>query len=106
MPYESQTALGALRDGTAICGGYAHALKLLLEKAGIPCVNVTGSYYGENHMWNCALIDGQWLYLDATADRGGLRSRFLLTGDELSALGSHTWKREQVEALTLALAGA
>ena len=57
-------------------------------------------------MWNCALIDGQWLYLDATADRGGLRSRFLLTGDELSALGSHTWKREQVEALTLALAGA
>lgn len=106
MPYESQTALGALRDGTAICGGYAHALKLLLEKAGIPCVNVTGSYYGENHMWNCALIDGQWLYLDATADRGGLHSRFLLTGDELSALGSHTWKREQVEALTLALAGA
>ena len=54
-------------------------------------------------MWNCARIDGQWLYLDATADRGGLRSRFLLTGDELSALGSHTWKREQAEALTRAL---
>lgn len=103
MPYESQTALGALRDNLAICGGYAHAMKLLLEKAGIPCVNVTGSYYGENHMWNCARIDGQWLYLDATADRGGLRSRFLLTGDELSALGSHTWKREQAEALTRAL---
>ena len=103
MPYESQTALGALRDGTAICGGYAHAMKLLLEKVGIPCVNVTGSYYSENHMWNCARIDGQWLYLDATADRGGLRSRFLLTGDELSALGSHTWKREQAEALTRAL---
>ena len=76
---------------------------LLLEKAGIPCVNVTGSSYGENHMWNCARIDGQWLYLDATADCGGLRTRFLLTGDELSALGSHTWKREQAEALTRAL---
>ena len=27
MPYESQTALGALRDGIAICGGYSHAVK-------------------------------------------------------------------------------
>lgn len=103
MPYESQTALGALRDNLAICGGYANAMKLLLEKADIPCVNVTGSYFSENHMWNCAYIDGQWLYLDATADCGGLRTRFLLTGDELSALGSHTWKREQAEALTRAL---
>lgn len=103
MPYASQTALGALRDSTAICGGYAHALKLLLEKAGIPCINVTGSYYGENHMWNCAYLDGQWLYLDATADRGGLRTRFLLTDDELAALGSHTWKRNQTESLTRAL---
>lgn len=102
MPYESQTALGALRDNLAICGGYANAMKLLLEKADIPCVNVTGSYFSENHMWNCAYIDGQWLYLDATADRGGLRTRFLLTGDELSALGTHTWERGQVEALTRA----
>ena len=103
MPYESQTALGALRDDLAICGGYSNAMKLLLEKVDIPCVNVTGSYFSENHMWNCAYIDGQWLYLDATADRGGLRSRFLLTGDELAALGSHSWRREQVEALTGAL---
>ena len=103
MPYESQVALGALRDNLAICGGYSNAMKLLLEKVDIPCVNVTGSYFSENHMWNCAYIDGQWLYLDATADRGGLRSRFLLTGDELAALGSHSWRREQVEALTGAL---
>lgn len=70
MPYESQTALGALRDGTAICGGYSHALKLLFEKAGIPCFNVTGVYYGEYHMWNIACLDGRWLWFDATSDRG------------------------------------
>ena len=29
------------------------------EKAGIPCFNVTGIYYGENHMWNIAQIDGR-----------------------------------------------
>lgn len=70
MPYESQTALGALRDRVAICGGYSHAVKLLFEKAGIPCLNATGSCQGENHMWNIAQIDGQWLWFDATMDRG------------------------------------
>ena len=70
MPYESQTALGALRDGCAICGGYANALKLLFEKAGIPCFNVSGIYYGEYHMWNIASLDGRWLWFDATSDRG------------------------------------
>ncbi len=70
MPYESQTALGALRDGCAICGGYANALKLLFEKADIPCFNVSGVYYGEYHMWNIAMLDGRWLWFDATSDRG------------------------------------
>ena len=70
MPYDAQTATGALRDHLAICGGYSHAVKLLFEKAGIPCYNVTGTYFGENHMWNVALLDGKWLWCDATADRG------------------------------------
>ena len=63
MPYESQTALGALRDGVAICGGYSRAVKLLFEKAGIPCFNVTGTCQGENHMWNIARIEGQFGFL-------------------------------------------
>ena len=45
-------------------------MKLLFERAGIPCFNVTGSYFGENHMWNIAKLDGEWLWFDATADRG------------------------------------
>ena len=27
MPYHSQTAIGALRDQVAICGGYSHAFR-------------------------------------------------------------------------------
>lgn len=81
-------------------------MKLLLERAGIPCVNVTGSYSCGNRMGNCARVGGQWLCLDATADRGGLRCRFPLADDKLSALGFHTWKRERVEILTRTLAGA
>lgn len=70
MPYASQTALGALRDGLAICGGYSHAIKLLFEKAGICCYNVSGKCLSESHMWNIAQIDGEWLWFDATMDRG------------------------------------
>ncbi len=70
--YESHTAVGALRDGQAICGGYAHALKLLFEHAGIPCYNVTGKYFSEPHMWNVAQLDGEWLWFDATIDRGSV----------------------------------
>ena len=70
MPYDSQTAIGALRDGVAICGGYSHALKLLFSQVVIPCYNVTGVFGSENHMWNIAYLDNQWLWFDATADRG------------------------------------
>ena len=45
MPYDSQTAVGALRDGVAICGGYSLALKLLFEQADIPCYTATGTLW-------------------------------------------------------------
>ncbi|MGN0982241.1 MAG: transglutaminase domain-containing protein [Candidatus Limivicinus sp.] len=100
MPYESQTALGALRDGMAICGGYSHAVKLLFEKAGIPCYNVTGKYFNENHMWNIALLDGEWLWFDATSDRGSTGEfGFLRFG--LTELDSSKYQWNQDEVLKL-----
>ena len=84
MPYESQTALGALRDNMAICGGYANALDLMFEKLGIPCYTISGKYFRENHMWNLAQLDGEWLWFDATSDRGNSGEygflRFALSG--------------------------
>ncbi len=100
MPYESQTALGALRDGTAICGGYSHALKLLFEKVGLTCYNVTGSCNRENHMWNLARLDGQWLWFDATADRGcSPESGFRHFALEELDTRSYQWKPEEVALL-------
>ena len=103
MPYESQTALGALRDGVAICGGYSHAVKLLFEKVGIPCYNVTGKYFNENHMWNIALLDGQWLWFDATADRG-LAPRFEPRHFALEELEErYSWDSSQIDGLIAAV---
>ena len=100
MPYESQTALGALRDGMAICGGYSHAVKRLFEKVGIPCYNVTGKYFSENHMWNIALLDGQWLWFDATSDRGSTGEfGFLRFG--LTELDGKKYQWNQNEVLKL-----
>ena len=99
MPFDSQTAIGALRDGVAICGGYSSALKLLFELAGIPCYNVTGIAGGENHMWNIARLDGQWLWFDSTSDRG-LSPRFELRHFALENLdGRYSWNSEQLDQL-------
>ena len=45
-------------------------MKLLFSQVDIPCYNVTGVFGSENHMWNIAYLDNQWLWFDATADRG------------------------------------
>lgn len=99
MPFHSQTAYGALQDGLAICGGYSHGLKLLFEKAGIPCLNVSGVSYREYHMWSYARIDGEWLYFDATADRGKPEEWWKFCGVEGSALEGHTWDDLPIIAL-------
>ena len=100
MPYESLTAYGALKDGLAICGGYAQALQTLFTRSGIPCYTVSGKWGSEYHMWNVAYVDGAWRYFDATSDRGmsefGFRS-FNVTADELTG---HEWDESFVERLT------
>ncbi len=70
MPYISRTALGALRDGTAICGGFSWAFKTLLNRAGIPCYNIEGTSFGDYHMWNLAPYENRYCAFDTTFDRG------------------------------------
>ena len=103
MPYDSTTAYGALHDHLAICGGYAQAYQLLLKQAGIPCITVSGSLSGENHMWALARIDGQWLYFDPTSDRGRVDYGFQYFGVGEDALFRYTWDREGARSLTEAL---
>lgn len=99
MPYDSTTAYGALHDGLAICGGYAQAFQLLLEQADIPCVTVSGKLGAENHMWDLAQIDGQWLYFDPTSDRGRAAYGFQCFGVEAGSLEGHTWDQTWAAAL-------
>lgn len=102
LPYSTRTAYGALHDRLAICGGYALAYQLLLQTAGIPCYTVSGTAGGEAHMWNVALIDGQWRYADPTWDRGTKRfgyRYFHTTAEELQGQ-RHQWDIQFTARLT------
>ncbi len=65
-PVIAHSAYGALVNGSAVCQGYALAYKLLLGRAGVPCVFVLSD--SMNHAWNMVQIDGGWYHVDATWD--------------------------------------
>lgn len=105
LPYESRTAMGPLQNGTAICGGFSWAFQMLCEEAGIPCWNVTGTGGGEEHMWNCALLGGEYRYFDTTWDAGRQDESqwryFARTEHEISQ--DHFWgigQQDLIHALT------
>lgn len=101
VPYESRTAAGPLKNGTAICGGFSLAFQMLCREAGIPCWTVTGTGAGEDHMWNCAKLDGEYYYFDTTWDRGKsdetLWIYFACTEEEITR--SHQWGIGQEELI-------
>ena len=88
--YHSDIAYGPLLEGYAICGGYADAMKLFLDKLDIPNFKISS----ENHVWNAVYVNGKWLHLDLTWDDPVTTSGddvleydyFLITNEELANL--------------------
>jgi len=64
-PEELSTAYSVLVRGKGDDKGYARAMKLLLNKAGIECIVVEGAGY----TWNIVKIEGDYYHLDASADK-------------------------------------
>lgn len=58
------TSYGVFVDGNAVCQGYALALKVLMDRAGIPCCYVSSE--SMNHAWNMVQLDGNWYHADVT----------------------------------------
>ena len=75
---ESNTIVGGLINGEAVCGGIASALQYVLYKIDIPCYVVTGTLQGGSHAWNMIRIDGQWYYSDLTKDIDRIKTDNLL----------------------------
>ena len=87
---DSHKATGPLLHGIALCSGYSDAMKIYLDKLGIPNYKISNN----NHIWNLVYIDGKWLHLDLTWDdpvtsdgSNILLDRFfLITNSELQKL--------------------
>ena len=57
----------ALKEGRAICGGYASMFNAICRYAGIECYEESGyASSGVPHAWNKVKIGGTWYYVDPT----------------------------------------
>lgn len=102
--HEAFTTFGCLIEGQAVCEGYANSVQLLCEMLDIPCIKVTGTAYGGNHIWNAVYLDGKWWMLDVTfndpigkQDNSDRWSYFLLDIDTFQQKGTHTYDRAAYE---------
>ena len=62
--YNSDTAIGALFEGKAVCSGYTDAMAIFLDKLNLTNTRVAT----ESHVWNAVLIDNEWKHIDLTWD--------------------------------------
>ncbi len=67
----------ALIDGDTVCRGYAEALSILFNLAGINCLTVNGPVVTDvasvaSHAWNVAKVNGAWYIFDSTWDNTDL----------------------------------
>ncbi len=72
----------ALKDGTAVCGGYVDAFQNICLALGIECQYI-GSHEKMNHGWNEVYIDGTTYYVDVTWMDTGSRSKEYLMSTTL-----------------------
>lgn len=96
----SHKANGPLIHGIALCSGYSDAMKIYLDKLGIPNYKISNN----NHIWNLVYVDGKWLHLDLTWDDpltsdGSnilLDKFFLITNNELQNLDPNGHKFDEI----------
>ena len=104
---DSFNAYGALCLGVAVCEGYAEAAALLLNRAGVETLVITGDSRGEKHAWNIVKIDGDYYHLDVTWNDPVQQNSistikyydyFNLTDKEIGK--DHSWDKEKYVSCT------
>lgn len=103
QPYSdvSHTAYGTFVEHSAVCDGYARAVKMLCDRVGLECEIVTGKVKsGEGHAWNIVRVDGAWYQWDACWNDGGYdRDEYFLVTDDFMDM-SRTWDAGRYPAIS------
>lgn len=99
-------AYGLVRDGLAVCSGYARAFNALALRSGVP--SIMFSALNMQHAFNLVYDGAQWVFIDVTfndpiPDRAGrvLRTFYLLPEADFLALGEHSFDEGEDARLTL-----
>lgn len=93
---DKNTIYGTLKNGKAVCEGYARTFKYLMDGVGVPCLLISGTATNsqgqtESHAWNYVQINDTWYAIDVTWDdpvvTGGeqtdeMRKKYFLKGSE------------------------
>ncbi len=67
--YLPDFAIGCIRNGKALCAGYAYAYQFLCQQLGMECNYVTGTTKsGGAHAWNKIRVEGRWFLVDSCWD--------------------------------------
>lgn len=66
LKLKKNTGYQLLVEGTAVCAGYAAVYQDILQRLGIPCLQVESEEM--DHVWNLVQLDGQWYHVDVTWD--------------------------------------
>lgn len=87
---------GVLINGYAVCDGYALAMKVLGQLAGLDCLYIAGTVLDEGHAWNMIGLEGEYYHLDATWDDGGQNvptdyKFFNVSSSDMENYGQRVW---------------
>lgn len=95
---EQQSVVSLMKEGKAVCRGYAESFALIMHRLNIPCTIVEGLssqdwvLSDQGHAWNAVMLDGQWYNIDPTwgdplyqegADSSAPVDGYILVNDEL-----------------------
>ena len=90
------TVAGLMRNGRGVCAAYARFIQYILQRRGIPAVQILQNTEEGNddtgHAWLAVMIDGEYYHLDVTYDEGDEKDpdrfpycHFNVTDDEIAA---------------------
>lgn len=109
LTLESSTLDTMVMQKKGVCQGYAYLFYHVMQRLGIPCINVPSNACG--HIWNKVQLDGKWYNIDVTHDdptnfdtdysTGSKRTHFLMSDEEIKGLSEsdeclqhYTWNNE------------
>lgn len=105
--FDIYTVVGAFLKGNCVCSGFARAMKLLCDRAGIDCMVITGTANAngrkKEHAWNLVKVGGRYHHVDVTWDKQQLSGREItnyayMNLDDNEIEVDHEWNRRHYPA--------